>query len=207
MFRKSLNSGTTTFSSGVSFNNYGTLDLQSGTLAASGGYTSSSGALLNCAIGGTRPGTGYGQLQVAGPVTLNGGLSVDLTGGYLPTTNDAFTVLTACTRSGAFGNFTYPSNQVTMQLSNTANSVIVRVTTVAVLTQPPILLSPTVAGSIVLLTWRAVSNTTYRSEFSPDLTPSNWNSLPGDVTGASNTATKLDALTPSNRFYRVRVLP
>jgi hypothetical protein len=31
--------------------------------------------------------------------------------------------------------------------------------------------------------------------------------LPGNATGASNTASKSDTLTPSNRFYRVRVLP
>jgi hypothetical protein len=52
-----------------------------------------------------------------------------------------------------------------------------------------------------------VSNTTYRVEFNPDLTPSNWAALPGDVIGVSNTASKLDPLTPSNRLYRVRVVP
>jgi hypothetical protein len=92
-----------------------------------------------------------------------------------------------------------------MQLSNTTSSAIVRVTGVA----PPrqILFSPAPAGTNVLLTWSAVSNTTYRLEFNPDLNPSNWNALPGDVTGASNTASKSDTLTPSNRFYRVRTIP
>ena len=46
-----------------------------------------------------------------------------------------------------------------------------------------------------------------KSEFKPDLNATNWNALPGDVVGASNTASKTDALTSSNRFYRVRVLP
>jgi hypothetical protein len=44
-------------------------------------------------------------------------------------------------------------------------------------------------------------------EFNPDLAPSNWIALPGDVTAVSNTASKLDPLTLSNRFYRVRVVP
>jgi hypothetical protein len=172
-FRKSVNTGTTTVGPFVGFNNYGTVELRSGILAANGGYTSTANALLSCAIGGTNVGTGYGRLQVAGAVTLNGALSVDLTNGYFPTTGDSFTVLTAGTHSGTFANFYYPSNAVTMQLSNTANSVIVSVSAVLVV-PPPILLSPVLSGSNVLLTWTAISNTTYRLEFNPDLNPSNW---------------------------------
>ena len=190
----------------MSYNNCATVDIRSGILSLQAGYVSSSNALLNCALGGTTAGTNYGQLQVAGTVTNNGALSVDLTSGYIPATSDSFTVLTAGTRSGTFASFYYPSNVVTMQMSNTANSVIVRVSEVLVV-PPPILLPPALAGSNLLLTWTAVTNTTYRLEFNPDLTPSNWNALPGDIAGSGNTASKLDALTPSNRFYRVRVLP
>ena len=92
-FRKSVTSGTTTVPNGIAFNNSGTVDLRSGILAANGSYASSSNALLNCALGGTTAGTGYGQLQVAGTVTLNGALSVDLLPGFSPATNDAFTWL------------------------------------------------------------------------------------------------------------------
>jgi hypothetical protein len=204
-FRKEINSGTTTLDNNVAFNNYGTIDIRTGVVAANHGYASSSSALLNCALGGTAAGTSYGQLQVAGTVNLAGSLSVNLLPGYSPTTNDTFTVVTAGTRSGTFADFYYPSNAVTMQLSDTASSVVVRVTGVA--PPLPVLLSPTLFGSNVLLTWRAVSNTTYRLEYNPDLTPSNWNALHGDVTGASNTASKQDTLTPSNRFYRIRILP
>jgi hypothetical protein len=135
---------------------------------------------------------------------LSGALSVSLANGFVPATNDSFMVVTAGTRNGAFTSFSFPSNLVTMQLSNTPSSVLVSVTGV---TPPPILSSPAVSGTNVLLTWSSFSNFTYRLEFNPDLTPSNWTALPGDVLGASNTASKLDALTPSNRFYRVRVLP
>ncbi len=206
-FRKSANAGTTTVPSGVSFTNSGTVDIRSGILAANGGYVSSSNALLNCALGGTTAGTGHGQLQVAGAVTLNGALSVDLTNGFSPALNDSFTVLTAGTRNSTFSNFSYPSNVVTMQLSNSPTSVIVRVTDVFTAIPPPMLFPPEISGTNFKLTWTAVSNTTYRVEFNPNLTPSNWTALPGDVIGVSNTASKLDALTPSNRLYRVRVVP
>src|SRR5207248_6064236 len=134
-------------------------------------------------------GTGYGQLQVAGTVTLNGALSVNLTNGYSPTTNDSFTVLTAGARAGTFASFSYPSNQVTMQLSNTTTSVIARVT--GVIPPPPVLLTPEILGTNVKLTWTAVSNLTYRVEYKPDLISTSWNALAGDVTSLSNTASKL----------------
>ena len=70
------------------------------------------------------------------------------------------------------------------------------------------LLMPELIGSNVNLRWTAVSNAVYRLEFNPDLANlTNWNAVPGDVTTTSNTASKLDPLTPSNRLYRVRVLP
>ena len=115
-------------------------------LAANGSYTSTVGAVLNCALGGTTVGTGYGQLQVAGAVTLNGALSVGLTNGYLPALHDSFTVLAAGARSGTFAGFFFPSNSVTMQLSNTANSVVVSV--VGVTNGPPIVFSDLPASQL-----------------------------------------------------------
>ena len=193
--------------SSVTFNNFGTVEIRSGILAANGGYLSSSNALLNCALGGTTAGTNYGQLQVAGTVTLNGGLSVDLLPGFTPAMNNTFAVVTAGTRSGTFANFIYPSNVVTMQISNSPTSAIVRVTGVLAVIPQPMLLPPELSGTDFKLTWTAVSNAIYRVEFNPNLAPSNWNALPGDVIGVSNTASKLDPLTSSNRVYRVRVVP
>src|SRR5258705_8449823 len=76
-FRKSGNTGTTTLTSGVSLNNYNAVEIRSGILAANGGYICTSNSLLNSAIAGTTAGTGFGQLQAAGTVNLNGSLSVD----------------------------------------------------------------------------------------------------------------------------------
>jgi uncharacterized repeat protein (TIGR02543 family) len=205
-FRKSGHTGTITFTSGVSLNNYNTVEIRSGILAANGGYTMRSNSLLNCALGGTNAGTGFGQLQVAGTVNLNGSLSVDLINGFIPATNDSFAVLTAGTRSGVFTDFFYPSNAVTMQLSNTATSAVVRVTDIIAVAQP-VLLTPEISGPNVTLIWSASSNTIYRLEFKSDLNSTNWEALPGDVTSLSTVASKSDTLTSSNRFYRVRVNP
>jgi hypothetical protein len=205
-FRKSVSTGTTTIGGSVPFANYGTVDIQSGFLAANGGYASSSNALLNCSIGGKTPGTNYGQLQVSGTVVLKGNLSVNLANGYFPATNDAFTLLIAGTRSNTFANFTYPSNIAAMQLSNTATSVIAQVTGVVSVPQP-VLMQPVITASNILLTWTANQNFIYRLEYNPSLAPSNWIAVPGDVTTSGNTASKLDSLTSSNRYYRVHILP
>jgi hypothetical protein len=94
-----------------------------------------------------------------------------------------------------------------MQLSNSPNSVLVQVTGLVTKVPQPTLLLPEIVGPDVRLTWTAVSNINYRLEFTPDVISTNWTALPGDVIGVSNTATRLDTLTPSNRFYRIRALP
>jgi hypothetical protein len=201
-FRKSGSSGTMTLS-GITFTNYGTADIQSGVLVARSGYGSSPNAILNCGIGGPVAGMDYGQLQVSGAVTLNGALDVNFNNNFYPALNESFTVVTAGTRNGAFSTFLYPSNEITMTLSNTATSVILTATNLLAV-PPPFLLSPQLSGSNVILTWTSVSNGVYRLEFNPVLSGSNWSALAGDVTAYSNTASKTDSLTSSNRYYRVQ---
>lgn len=203
-FRKTASAGTLTFV--IPFTNYGIVDIQRGVLFASGGgYASSSNAILNCAIAGTVPATNYGQLQVSGPVAINGALSINLANNYVPTTNDSFTVLTAGSLSGAFSNFLYPSNVVTLQLGTTANSIEVVVAGAG----PPdrVLLPPQFSGTNVTLCWGALPNVTYRVEVNSTLDPSTWVALPGDVTSSGRIACISDVVVSSNRFYRIVILP
>lgn len=148
-FRKS-NTGTTD-TGVIGFNNFGAVDLRSGILAVRS-YVSSPGALLNCALDGTTAGTGYGQLQVSGNVTLAGNLSVTLANNFVPPVNSLYTVLTAGSRSGSFANFSYPSNEVTAQLSYTPNSAFVRVTDVSAVPQSAL------APAGLISWWRAEGN-------------------------------------------------
>ena len=62
-------------------------------------------------------------------------------------------------------------------------------------------------ASNIVLTWSATSNVTYRLEFITEVAASNWSAVSGDVTTTTDTATKLEPLTTTNRFYRIRVLP
>ncbi len=144
--------GTTAFYS-FSLNNYGAINLDAGgLLLLEGGYLGASNSVVNYAIDGKTPGTNFGQIQTPGAITLNGMLNINLTNHYVPTTSDSFTLVSAGTRNGAFANFTYPSNNVSMVLSNTATSVIVRVTSVAL--QQTALSAP----ADIISWWRAESN-------------------------------------------------
>jgi Divergent InlB B-repeat domain len=203
-FRKSVNIGTTTIGGSVNFNNFGTVDIQSGFLGANGGYDSSSNAVLNCALAGTSPGTNYGQLLVSGPVTLSGTLSVNLTNNFVPTTNDSFTVLTAGTCSGTFANFIYPSNEVSMILSNTATSVIVRAMNILALPQG-LLWQPQFSGGNFSFSFQTTSNQSYTIQENTNSSTTNW-FLVTNITGDGSLFEFVLPITTSNPqdFFRVR---
>ena len=67
-FRKTVNTGNTSFGGSIAFNNYGAVEIQTGIVVANGGYSSAANALLNCAIGGIAAGTGYGRLRLPAPL-------------------------------------------------------------------------------------------------------------------------------------------
>lgn len=148
-FLPSSAGGTTSFYT-IAFNNYGAINLIGGILALYGPYSCTSNSALGYFIGGKTLGANYGQLQVSGSVNLNGTLNVNLTNHYVPTTNDSFTLVSAGTRNGTFANFIYPSNNVSLLLSNTTTSVIVRVEGVTLQQTNPLSLPP---GNISW--WRA----------------------------------------------------
>jgi hypothetical protein len=204
IFRKSVNPGTLTLSQ-IIFTNYGTVDIQSGILdAIVGGYVSSPNALLNCAIGGTVPGTNYGQLLVSGVVTVNGTLSVNLTNNYIPATNDSFTVLSAGACNGTFANFVYPSNVVSMILSNTATSVILRAS--KILPVPQLLLVPAqLSVGVFGFTFQTTSNQSYTIQESTNASITNW-VLVTNITGDGSLFEYVIPITTNSPqdFFRVR---
>jgi hypothetical protein len=80
--------------------------------------------------------------------------------------------------------------------------------TLNIVAPAPVVLSLTGAGTPnIVITWNAVSSTTYRVQYNSDLNAANWSDLPGDVTASGGTAFKTDLPTTTNRFYRVQVLP
>ncbi len=82
--------------------NAGTIDLSPGLLNMTGNYTQTSTGVLDIGVGGPGPGSQFGQLNVSGQATLNGGLDVNLTNGYTPPQGDSYQVVTFASENGNF---------------------------------------------------------------------------------------------------------
>jgi hypothetical protein len=100
-YRKSGGSGTNNISI-VSFVQLGNLEFLSGVIRIVGNHSVGGSSTLKTLIGGTTAGSQFGQLQVSGSVALAGTLSLGLTNGFVPTTNQTFQIISAASRSGVF---------------------------------------------------------------------------------------------------------
>jgi hypothetical protein len=73
-----------------------------GVLTIVGDYTQAAGGVLVIEVGGPNVGTDFDQLAVTGQAALDGTLTVNLTGGFVPSSGDRFQVLTFGSGTGAF---------------------------------------------------------------------------------------------------------
>jgi hypothetical protein len=176
--------------------------LSPGKLTINGSYTQTTNGILQIELAGTVPGTTFDQLVVTGAAKLAGTLVVTLTNGFLPAINTTFTILTASSRSGVFANFLYASNTTEIELSYTATSAVLTVT------NAPAPFGPAVYKGSFIAHFIGTPGTAYTIEFTPGLSPANWQKLTNGVApltdqGYGIGALELrDPLTSSNRFYR-----
>jgi hypothetical protein len=75
-----------------------------GLTSITGNYTQQTGAVLDSEIGGITFGSQYDKVAVSGSATLGGSLRLSLINGFVPATNNLFTVLSAGSLVGVFGN-------------------------------------------------------------------------------------------------------
>ena len=135
-----------------SFNNSGTVSVQSGTLNLSGSYNLTSG-ILNFGISSL---TDFGQITLAGSTTLTGTVSANLNNGYVPVAGNSFAVLSYGDETGIFTNQNLPLGAI-WRTNYTATSLVL-----------------TSVGQII---WATPSNITYgtalgASQLNASTTPS-----------------------------------
>ncbi|HVR37763.1 MAG TPA: right-handed parallel beta-helix repeat-containing protein, partial [Thermoanaerobaculia bacterium] len=108
MFRKQTTTGATSFSN-IAFSNTATIDLQTGILAVTGGFSQTTGT-LKLTFGGVLAGTQFAQLQTSANPTLAGTLQVLFNGPYEPNPGDSFRAVQIATGTHS-GTFTpnYPA--------------------------------------------------------------------------------------------------
>lgn len=121
LVRKRYSTGTNLVA--ISFNNAGTLELDTGWFrlldgnslpGANGNYSPGANSVLAFALTGPTAGTNYGQLLVDGTATLVGTINAWLVNNYLPATNTVFTNVIAGNLQGKFDNdvaFISPAGQ------------------------------------------------------------------------------------------------
>jgi hypothetical protein len=100
--RKSGGTGTSTIY--PTFNNFGTLDMQTGTVNLQGSYTLTGGT-LNFGINSLNS---YGTINLHGSAALTGTVSANLNNGYVPIGGSVFPVLTYVSRTGIFTSTILP---------------------------------------------------------------------------------------------------
>ena len=71
----------------------------------------------------------------------------------------------------------------------------------------PLLAIPALSNGTVYLSWSAITGTSYRVQFTPDIAGTGWLSLSPDVLSPGPVATATDTNLSAIRFYRVQVLP
>ena len=96
-----------------------------GVLTVTGGYTQAAAGSLDVEVGGPAAGSQFDQLVVNGPAALDGTVNVTRLGGFIPAGPDAFRIVDADSRAGAFATLTgsaFPGGQFVLLHDATAHS-------------------------------------------------------------------------------------
>jgi uncharacterized repeat protein (TIGR01451 family) len=108
--RKSATTGSLLLT-GINLTNNGITDITLGKIDVSGTYTQGASGSLGTLLGGTIPGTQYGQLVTTATPSLAGALNVTLNGPYQPLAGDDFAVVSwpADAHTGNFSPYNLPA--------------------------------------------------------------------------------------------------
>ncbi|MDB6123519.1 MAG: hypothetical protein JWQ71_2512 [Pedosphaera sp.] len=175
----------------------------SSTLPVGTNFSQTAAGTLQVVLGGAGAGA-YGRLNVSGAAELTGSLSVTFTNGFVPATNNTFTILSAGSRNGTFQNFTYPTNLVGMKLTYTATSVIIEVTNAPPSVIPVMTGSPVIFNGQFGANFSGKPNANYSIEYTDGMSPPNWQTLTNIVASPAGGFGFQDLPAPPSRYYRAR---
>jgi hypothetical protein len=204
LIRKSGGTNTTTIS--VGFNNQnGAIEVDSGTLALTGGSFAQGQGALTVLLGGTNAGS-FGQLSVGANATLGGQLNVVLTNGFVPPLCSQFQVLACASRSGTFSTVAIPGG-ISINYSN--NGVFLVVTgavtqaSTTIASQPLRILTPRLTGGQFSFSFSTVTGQVYLVERNDSLNPMNWVYFT-NVLGNNSLIQIRAPITNTRSFFRLR---
>jgi hypothetical protein len=151
------------------FNNTGTLNIESGTLSLTGGYT-----LNNCTLNfSISSANSFGQLVLNAAFTLNATTLGVIANGYTPSAGDSFPLITYTSETGIFSAFNLPPNANWQpSYGNTAFSLIVSSVTAPYLTLLPV--APVQPTNGVTLLMLGPPNANYTIQSTTNLATPSW---------------------------------
>jgi hypothetical protein len=188
---------------GLTFNNPGTVDVQSGLLEIDGTYQLTGGT-LNFGVNSSND---FGSLYLAGNATLTGTLSVNLNNGYSPAANTSFTFVGYGSETGTFTDLKLPHLSPAILWQSTYGATTF---TLSVTSAPPVLLSPTAgqSGANFSFSWNGMTGQMYQVQYTTNLAPANWMNFGGTIPGVNGTMTASNLLgAEPQRYYRLVLLP
>jgi hypothetical protein len=101
------------------------------------------------------------------------------------------------------------TNIITVRVTQTSSPYLSDAKSFTVIVAPPPMLRPLRASNgVAQLAWNAIAGQTYRLQYKPTLTATNWTDLAPDITATASTASATDAVGAApERFYRILLLP
>jgi hypothetical protein len=194
-FRKSgTGGGSSQLQNGVTFNNPGTLDVQTGIVSLLGNYSLTNGTItfsLNSL-------TNFGRLSFGGSAALVGSLNVNVVGGFVPAIGSQFQVVSSTGRSGIFNSVDVPAG-ISVIYSN--NGVFLDVTGLV----PVQIFNTRLSGGNLQFQFNTVSGQSYTVEWNDDLTTNNWAFYTNFIGSGAVFQFQVPVMAnPAQNFYRVR---
>ncbi len=188
---------------GVSFNNSGTLDLQTGLLQVDSAFTINPTSNIKLGIKGITPGTEVAQLNFGRNAGFNGSLNVVLTNNYSPTLGSSYVVMNYPSKSGTFTTPSLPalSNGLAWKINYNDTQLVVEVVQAHMLAKPVKQVDGTYS-----ISFSGPAVTSIQFQVSTNLV--DWETLQ-TVNSFSGTQNFIDAdaMNYPRRFYRVQITP
>jgi hypothetical protein len=202
-FRKSAgtNTGQTLFGAGVTLNNTGTMDAQSGVIAIAGSYNLANGTQISF---GLTSATNYGQIALSGAASFTGSLSANIKDPlYSPTPGTTFNLLSYTSETGIL--FTSTMLPAHINWITNYGATIFSITVTGGTNPAPVKISfTTVNGTNLLVQWPS-DHTGWRLQSqtnSPGVgLTTNWFNVPGS--GLTNQVTFGINKTLGSVFFRM----
>jgi hypothetical protein len=204
--RRNTSSGQVTFRGdygGVSFNNSGTLDLQTGLLQVDSAFTINPTSNIKLGIKGTTPGTEVAQLNFGRNAGFNGSMNVVLTNNYSPTLGNSYVVMNYPSKSGTFTTPSLPAlgNGLAWKINYSDTQLMIEVVQAHMLAKPVKQVDGTYS-----ISFSGPAVTSIQFQVSTNLV--DWETLQ-TVNSFSGTQNFIDAdsMNFPLRFYRVQITP